>query len=112
MEARELRVGNLVYEANNLVADISNWHFEKARLDNTPNCIFADPIPLTEEWLLKFGFDDKNIDEPKNNLLEKNGFYIYKDSLRHLITGTPLVYAHQLQNLYFALTGEELTTSE
>ena len=65
------------------------------------------PIPLTEEWLLKFGFDSmfsgagyhKNGVEIGNN---HNGFYI-------LATSYQIEFIHQLQNLYFALTGEELT---
>lgn len=77
------------------------------------------PIPLTEDILLKCGFVQiaylKNIDE--NFFLttdamgfrlqvEKNhedGYYICESlSLNHI------KYLHQLQNLYFALTGTEL----
>lgn len=71
-----------------------------------------EPILLTEEWLLKFGFDmkDKNrLDWVKGafNLERSNEddskfcFEVYS----HYI---PLDYVHQFQNLYFALTGEEL----
>jgi hypothetical protein len=71
-------------------------------------------IPLTEEWLLKFGF-------------ENNGNYWLKDYLRVWEWGIcinityhsqrlgsedkscfEIKHVHQLQNLYFALTGKEL----
>ena len=67
---------------------------------------YANPIPLTEEWLLRLGFE-----------LEE-GWY-WKSSLRLFnIRGlyfranfpikADILYVHSLQNLYFALTGEEL----
>jgi hypothetical protein len=79
----------------------------------------VNPIPLTEEWLLKFGFRETNQSiefriqtdtgyltiwtEPKTAWLET--FSDYEDSIK-----IPIVpeYVHQLQNLYFALTGKEL----
>lgn len=85
------------------------------------------PIPLTEEWLVKFGFDidtdkgwnrseDINYDVYSlNNFdvalidvvyklwIEIEGDTWYNSSL------TAIKYVHQLQNLYFALTSEELT---
>lgn len=70
------------------------------------------PIPLTEEWLLKMGFDEIDIEENKNNVrvFHLNGIYcntlygVYYYS--HLLK--QIKHVHQLQNLYFALTGEEL----
>ena len=82
------------------------------------------PIPLTEDWLLKFGFERKDsstcvqwwngINEITHDWLvdliwlkepERIGapnFPFYRNG-KHTI-----YYVHQLQNLYFALTGEEL----
>jgi hypothetical protein len=74
-----------------------------------------DPISLTEEWLLKFGFEK----------LDKTHFVIMQnDSFSSPFTITlddneifkldfqgfwyQLEFLHQLQNLYFALTNEEL----
>ena len=75
------------------------------------------PIPLTEEWLLKFGFRKMLIDNIyvfKYGKLELNrtggeGFYTstYKGNFLRFI-----INAHQLQNLYYTLTGEELTIKE
>lgn len=68
-------------------------------------------IPLTEEWMVRFGF-------------KKDGFYnsaerwicryilLFKGNGHFILCDYPLTtikYVHQLQNLYFALTGSELT---
>lgn len=80
-----------------------------------------EPIPLTEEWLLKFGFE-KNFNNFYEKLINKDeddfigkltdyffAYYIDKKDNYPLIY---IKYVHQLQNLYFALTGEELTIKE
>jgi hypothetical protein len=78
-----------------------------------------EPIPLTEEWLVKFGFEDRIETgvciayhyghNPITNdwmieliKIHEDSFYFYKNG--HF----KIVFVHQLQNLYFALTGEEL----
>ena len=80
------------------------------------------PIPLTEEWLLKFGF---KFYEPLSHyriVIDDVWYYVNKDfyfsfcnlkadESQHM-PYKKLKYVHQLQNLYFALTGEELTISE
>lgn len=76
---------------------------------------FYKPIPLTEEWLVKFGFE-KSIYHCDIYELNKNGFEISFDFKDRVINGCYLEcieldikYVHQLQNLYFALIGKELT---
>jgi hypothetical protein len=83
---------------------------------------FIIPIPLTEEWLLKLGFD-MNPDWNKKRMdgcvsfLELGYLYIAQNMLggitlydnESLSTGVHIYFVHQLQNLYFALTGNELT---
>lgn len=77
------------------------------------------PIPLTEEWLLDFGFELINNDfyRSRNSELclhwtvNKNKM-IPEYNQKRLVTGYDFKYVHQLQNLYFALTGEELTLQE
>lgn len=103
MKANELRIGNWVFNGQNIQVTPKQieW-FSEGVYDLLP-------IELTEEWLLKFGFSKwKN----KNNFskgsfivytLSKKGFHYGRKSLR-----VELKYVHQLQNLYFALTGEEL----
>ena len=91
MNARELRIGNLVYEDdNNVVLEIDEW--------DLTNIGTIKPIPLTEEWLVKLKM------EHNESLTKGNGTYWFTLITPH----TPITYVHQLQNLYFALTGEEL----
>jgi hypothetical protein len=78
----------------------------------TINLEDVKPIPLTEEWLLKFGFEysDLNGDSglwkiPPFQIYGKYNQFIYDYRL-------DVNYVHQLQNLYFALTYEELQTDE
>ena len=121
MKASELRIGNIVrYGANNRVLDAEL--FLQLLKYTTP----FDPIPLTEEWLLKFGFDKVGIAltsiaiAPLNlpcifNL--PNTPFSFCQGKLILTTGTGdfcvnIEYVHQLQNLYFALTGEELKQQE
>src|SRR5690606_23175982 len=69
-------------------------------------------IPLTEDWLLRFGFELSG-----RSLKIKNfGRFIFTElgcsfyPAGYLKTGlkVDMQYVHQLQNLYFALTGKEL----
>jgi hypothetical protein len=121
MKASELRIGNIVrYGANNRVLDAEL--FLQLLKYTTP----FDPIPLTEEWLLKFGFDKVGIaltsiaiaplNLPCTFNLPNTPFSFCQGKLI-LTTGTGdfcvnIDYVHQLQNLYFALTGEELKQQE
>lgn len=87
---------------------------------NLPEIFYYDlsPIPLTEEWLLKFGFnllgntishacfgDNPITHDYMIKLIKTDKEWFYKNSYHEI------KYVHQLQNLYFALTGEELKTS-
>ena len=70
----------------------------------------VEPIPLTEEWLMKFGFkkhktDDRYITFAKANININDGIVNlvgYPNFLNHI------KHVHQLQNIYHALTGKEL----
>jgi len=121
MKASELRIGNLVMDGK----DIEQVN---ARMIDMLVKIEADfdPIPLTEEWLLKLGFKQcgyemlswkhetllpsfdldginwADFDEPDYQFLN---YKVGNEILR-------IDYVHQLQNLYFALTGEELKQQE
>ena len=112
LKASDLRIGNLInYIRGDLTKKIITvgWRFfSSASIEKKDSDIqvapYYTPIPLTEEWLVKFGFV-KNIDcegYNLNGLIFLNGYLT--DSQRK-----PLQYVHQLQNLYFCLTGEELS---
>ena len=119
MKASELRIGNLVKSIGieyvvckvdshgNITGVEGNTSFN---LDRT-----TEPIPLTEEWLLKFGFDlinneyyqSRNHDLKLHWTVNKNKM-IPEFNEKRFVTGYDFKYVHQLQNLYFALTGHEL----
>lgn len=107
MKAKELRIGNLVLKEG-VIHPIGFYDFE----NGGANFVVDDyqPIPLTEEWLLKFGFE-KNEEEIIFEGLKL--WWSDNDGMKsyYHINSELLIYidhVHQLQNLYFALTGEEL----
>lgn len=121
MESKELRIGNFVSTSIDGTAIYLVEEIKMHVLFLSNQRLITDigevqyhnihPIPLTEEWLLKFGFV-KVRDYPVFRLnglqIEFNGF----DSewgAGLLDKKTIIKYVHQLQNLYFALTGKELT---
>jgi hypothetical protein len=101
MNANELRIGNLVYH-NDKIIEIKSLHPQDDDVnDEIPfHAIYG--ITLTEEWLEKLGFELK---EPV--LISSWKFSPFCDTIT-----TKCEYLHQLQNLYFALTGEELVVSD
>lgn len=116
MKANELRIGNWVYnheprkeyllqvESGNQIDFESEYYL---------------PIPLTEEWLLKFGFKTvRNSFLSFQLIYEQYGlhFKVFKNGVISFVLKDrngkdeyrQINHVHQLQNLYFALTGEEL----
>ena len=129
MEATELRIFNFVYDnANqsegivtgiNYDPDVSGIVIEVWYVDCTTDRI--EPIPLTEEWLFKFGFRDNNYSFDKDIFHISWSVRVISTNVRSLffLDGEipddwkiNIKYVHQLQNLYFALTGEELEIKE
>ncbi len=116
MKAEELRIGNLIYKWTDII-HVSLQTFE--------NMLFHDSesyngIPLTEEWLLKFGYSKtpSTYEEAETTDYTNGLSYIDMANQRISFRGNGDVdfnrikYVHQLQNLYFALTGEELTLTK
>jgi hypothetical protein len=105
MEARELRIGNLLITSSGTIVEVTESTIRGVRL----NYLDIKPIPLTEEWLLKFGFEDDNAFFKNRITLYKQDGIFWCDLLWDCID---VNYVHQLQNLYYALTGEELTIKQ
>jgi len=109
MKANELRIGNIVKGPNCEFA-ISNG-------STIDFCKEFTPIPLTKEWLVKFGFKRKHFKSTGTDHFTIGEVTIFCDTISGSIVYDMLItinainldYVHQLQNLYFALTGEELT---
>jgi hypothetical protein len=133
MKPQELRIGNLIdYECTtHVVIEIgktlveSYWINWKDKKDEYI-CHYDEisPIPLTEEWLTKFGFKRYYDVNPVmgNQIIWRFGKLAIENRLGELRVlwydadddyGTSIClvvkFVHQLQNLYFALTDTELT---
>ena len=100
MKASELRIGNIVKQG--IIESIGISLIQVS--DTIYESEVIEPIQLTEEWLLKFGFRKvyKTCYQYKDFILDDR--FIMMD----IDITIQLKYVHQLQNLYFALTGEEL----
>lgn len=121
MEANELRIGNYVYDDNGAFVQVEQINSDKINKWITVSrgwLIYSSniyPITLTEEWLLKLGLFNndrfmyehiKHIDFEIYN--ENEGIYRLSVNSNEYIICKPIEFVHQLQNLCFALMGEEL----
>lgn len=116
MEAKELRIGNFLNgkQGHVIVTEIKTNNSVKIH-DNTSVFslgICLQPIQLTQEWLLKFGFFKHEGWFKKGNIVlhpVNNEYYRTGTHYGREMCTVKIEHVHQLQNLYFALTGEELT---
>lgn len=107
MKDKELRIGNYVMQDGEEIHGIVSLTIHKYSIGQ----IKLDPIALTEDWLVKFGFNKLPI------VFEHGKFYLYKEQnsnlwrLTHSGTNahiTTLKYVHELQNIYYDLTKIEI----
>jgi hypothetical protein len=136
MKANELRIGNYIHDrsdrlckvetiSTNLINSVFGEEFKAPAIVGGLTSLPHKPIQLTEEWLIRFGF----IPTESNFFGKINYWNKEKDcsiDVETVCVGTKvekifryricsdartkcIIYVHSLQNLYFALTGEELT---
>lgn len=119
VESTELRLGNYLQDRSGRLCRVE-------RIDNNKEDVYAQgfrapaikggmtsipnsPIPLTEEWLLKLGFQDT---AAWPDVYVKDGVAVIMELGKPKYFGSPstlpLNYVHQLQNFYFAINGKEL----
>lgn len=104
MKRKELRIGNLVWWGDGSIEIDVNILFHFSTYTG------LHPIELTEDWLDRLGFDSDTITHCISDFCLAN----YKSGIYYLLNGKlgsvrkKIDYVHQLQNLYFALTGQEL----
>lgn len=118
LKAQELRIGNIVQNVYKDTFGIS----QETLCDFANGYVNLKPIKLTEDWFLKFGFEKKtgifrkSINEQIIAFGLDGSFGLYNDESRWRIGSSfcgnnRIFYVHQLQNIYFALTGVELELS-
>ena len=141
MEATELRIGNYFIPPNTGTNESATVMYLGLKQGieifiNSHKSSECKPIPLTEELLLRFGFEENpdfdrlelykqiNVSEIENRVIyltfmfDKNHKLLFKkmECSQERDAGNNdwcdydinINYVHQLQNLYFALTGKEL----
>lgn len=134
MNNRELRLGNFIQQSS---IKAGGSIIEKMKV-GAPNgflkvnaeyfMFYLDsylfsPIPITEEWLIKFGFLKTSIDGNFYSLYLNDSDEESFSRQRIEVIGLKYIelcrsgicfkrfeckYIHELQNLYYALTGKEL----
>lgn len=113
MKPNELRINNF-YESTKFrirvrceASDIAQIYYnaDGTKVDEDHVATVFKPLPLTDKWLIKLGFKPFGKDWVLNGIIihtRKRGYVINKKV-------QIIKFVHQLQNIYFALTGEELT---
>jgi len=102
MKVNEMRIGNW-YDENGSTKQVNPNTIEAVWVAER---IWCKPIPLTEEWLLKFGFQKDSLNIYRKYLNIHRGVSYFECYLGGITVEVQFI--HQLQNLYFALKGEEL----
>jgi hypothetical protein len=127
MKASELRIGNLVnYHITDIIDERKEWD-EPMFIDASDIGVLSQwktekytPIPLTEEWLKRFGFtkepdadfffckQTKMKDVTLDVCIEDGRVILFDNKKQTYVDMKYTESVHSLQNLYFAVTGEEL----
>ncbi len=122
----ELRINNYVYYNNEynelgVITEIKTSLIPKInyvginnRVDIYYQTKHINPILLSEKWLLNFNFEKKENNWKVLDLIYFKFSWERLAGLTLTIDGNSIYlsnikYIHQIQNLYFALSGEELT---
>ncbi len=122
IHTHELRLGNYItmpYQDNKpmevLIIFEEEIETDCAYLDDSE----FEPIPLTVDWLIKFGakkvdhihgYSFYTFSKSKTNPIHVDIYETKTIYMGYLINHCK--YVHQLQNIYFALTGKELIISQ
>ncbi len=133
MKATELRIGNkfecmgMIQTVFEIIDNTDRGRIIQNGYEHLIACIEnknqykpveINPIPLTEEWLIKFGFTgDSIMGLAVKYSLNRIDIWYNKKLDEALLDNVKykriyIKYVHQLQNLYFVLTNEELIIHE
>lgn len=132
MESKDLRIGNyvivkslLTYVNCTRIVEVDAGFISDVDSNELYHSFFQEchPIPLTEEWLVNFGFivGESNCDREAKiySIQVSNTDLLYFDDgewyishqwdnnhFKNTFWNQPK-YVHQLQNLYYSLSGED-----
>ena len=141
IQANDLRIGNYIDYAGEIVQVdgvrppiLKEKEYRVYFKDGRAKSDFLNYIPITEEWLLKFGFKPDSYSGSQGSIscyrkkindfigaykhIELIGecsisvFYFQCNTKGVWNSGVVVESIHELQNLFFVLTGEELTVNE
>lgn len=130
MKIQEIRIGSFVFQFGEVTRivqldvggktyhRINDMQVHKSSF-LTGGKICFEPIILTGDWLLKFGFERifMHTFQIKYNFIRderiltiegEGGYVAFIGKKTNIISISTIQYVHQLQNLYFVLTGDEL----
>ena len=122
LKVGDLRIGNVLFYGDRIakVSSVYRTHFvceePKTRLvfGNSIQNNFQ-PIPLTEEWLVKFGFKKDTGDIYHYNFFkacftaDNPMWFGQSGCCQDETIKENIKYVHELQNIYYAITNQELT---
>lgn len=114
MDAKELRIGNYVFrQSDKMIVNRTSVYQIEVVTKQTQHKY--DPIPLTEEWLYKFGGISSFTSDPQERQASKKfvfgeiEIHMYNEDLEEFMFETHFIKTvHQFQNLYFLLIGKDL----
>jgi hypothetical protein len=120
IKAHDLMLGNLLKYVNgeNIFKVIGIHEFGIDSEDEIETTYMEyenfEPIPLTEEWLVRFGFENCingwwSENELFNVKFIDNDIEIYLSGSDNDLAYKKIKYVHQIQNLYYIIIGEHLT---
>jgi len=115
IQANELRIGNYYIDITDELRELSGYELWQMTVkENKGNLGIMEyqPVPITQQRLIDLGFEDIGSYEYQidhdlivENEYTENGFWNFVYGNAYI---TRIKSVHQLQNLYFAITGKEL----
>ncbi|WP_146897252.1 hypothetical protein [Chryseobacterium lathyri] len=124
IDGKHLRIENLVTHNGSVfkIKKISKYNVtaDRGKGEVDFNIDELSPLKITEFWLKKMNFEFDEFEKPKLKIpselgyakfeLNENGIFLIDGDQSTI--GKELRFVHQVQNLFFDLTGEELQISE
>ena len=115
-----LQIGNYVLNRHGELSVVTGYTFSEFLYPKMSGYYGIEAIPLTREFLLRLGFSHSN---NNNYYKSENGFGLFwndtPDDVAMFEKGVywgdhylHIKYVHQLQNLYFSITGDQLQIKE